>query len=57
MGSGEGECVFDGALDLGEERGGQTSQPSDDSLLIDSLDLLSDDFGRKREASRPFWND
>jgi hypothetical protein len=53
----EGESIFKGALDLGEERGCQTSQPSDYAVFIDSFDLFGEGLGRKRETSNTLGYD
>jgi len=52
---GEGESIFEGALDLGKERGCQTSQPFDQTPFIDGLDLFGHRLRRKRETSNPPW--
>ena len=50
---GEGESIFEGALDLGKEGGCQTSKPFDQTSFIDGFDLFGYDLGRKRETSNP----
>ncbi len=55
--SGECESIFEGALDLGKERGCQTSQPFDQPTLIDGFDLFGHDLGRKRQTGNPFGYD
>src|SRR5713226_3697453 len=48
---GKGESIFKGALDLGEERGCQTSEPFEQTPFIHGFDLFSHGLGRKRETS------
>ena len=50
------ERIFESALNLREQGGRQASQPFDDALLVNRLDLLSHDFRCKRETSRAFRN-
>ncbi len=50
---GKRECIFKGALDLCEERGGQASKPCNQTSLVDGFDLFSHGFGSKSEAGNP----
>ena len=53
----QSESVLKSALDLGEERWRQTSQPFDHSAFIDGFDLFGDGLGRKRETRNPLGYD
>jgi hypothetical protein len=50
------ERIFEGALDLLQHRGGESSQPSDDTLFINRFDLFSYNFRCEGETSRAFRN-
>lgn len=54
---GEGKSIFEGALDLGKERGCQTSQPFDQTPFIDGFDLFGHDLGCKRQTGNPLGYD
>ena len=54
---GEGESIFEGAFNLGKERGRQASQPLDQATFIDGFDLFGYDLGCKGETSSPFGYD
>jgi len=54
---GEGESIFEGALDLGKEGGCQTSKPFDQTSFIDGFDLFSHDLGCKRQTGNPLGYD
>jgi hypothetical protein len=53
----EGERVFEGALDLGKERGRQSSQPFDQTPFGDGFDLFGYDLGRKRQTGNSLGYD
>jgi hypothetical protein len=53
----QGESILKGALDLGEERGCQTSQPLDHTPFIDGFNLFGHGLGRKRETSNSLGYD
>jgi hypothetical protein len=54
---GEGKSIFEGALDLGEERRRQSSQSFNQTPFVDRFDLFGYDLGRKCETSNPFGYD
>src|SRR5262245_39452237 len=54
---GEHKSILEGALDLGKQRGCQTSQASDQAPFIDGFDLFGHDLGRKRETGNPLGYD
>jgi len=47
------QSIFEGALDLGKERGCQTSQPFDQAPFVDRFDLFGHDLGCKRQTGNP----
>ena len=53
----EGKSIFEGALDLGKERGRQTSQPFDQTPFVDGFDLFGHDLGCKRQTGNPLGYD
>jgi len=50
---GKRECIFKGALDLCEERGGQAPKSFNQTSLVDGFDLFGHGFGSKGEAGNP----
>ena len=53
----QGKSIFKGALDLGKERGSQSSQPFDQTPFIDGFDLFGHDLGCKRQTGNPLGYD
>ena len=47
------QSILEGALDLGKERGCQTSQPFDQAPFVDRFDLFGHDLGCKRQTGNP----